>query len=145
MQWVDIVDNANGAFEDANGKYDIVYANIKREQVNTELRLNIAFTSRMTFEAFYQPFNVKMDYKDYSSLNREKSLNTNPFGYNGDEDFEIDNQRGTFVYRWEYKPGSLVYIVYNLNDNNYFSSEDQEWSQSKSNSLFLKFDYFFQP
>ena len=61
------------------------------------------------------------------------------------EDFEIDNQRGTFVYRWEYNPGSLVYIVYNLNDNNYFSSEDQEWSQSKSNSLFLKFDYFFQP
>ena len=66
-------------------------------------------------------------------------------GISGDEDFEIDNQRGTFVYRWEYKPGSLVYIVYNLNDNNYFSSEDQEWSQSKSNSLFLKFDYFFQP
>ena len=58
--------------------------------------------------------------------------------------FEINNQRGTFVYRWEYQPGSLLYVVYNLNDNNYYSDQDGEWSQSKSNSLFLKFDYFFQ-
>ena len=145
MQWVDIVDNNNGKFEDENGKYDIVYAKTKREKINTSLRMNIAFTPKMTFEAFYQPFNVDMDYNDYYRLDEERSFKTSNINYTDDKNFEISNQRGTFVYRWEFRPGSLIYVVYNLNDNNYYSSQDQEWSNSKSNSLFLKFDYFFQP
>ena len=145
MQWVDIVENSNGKFEDSDGRYDIIYAKTKREQINTRLRMNIAFNPKMTFEAFYQPFNVDMDYKDYYRLNEEKTFKTSSFNYSGNENFKIDNQRGTFVYRWEFRPGSLLYLVYNLNDNNYFSDQDNEWSQSKSNSLFVKFDYFFQP
>ena len=107
--------------------------------------MNIAFTPKMTFEAFYQPFNVDMDYNDYYRLDEERSFKTSNINYTDDKNFEISNQRGTFVYRWEFRPGSLIYVVYNLNDNNYYSSQDQEWSNSKSNSLFLKFDYFFQP
>ena len=145
MQWVDILDNDEGRFEDENGKYDIVYAKTKREKINTRLRMNIAFTPKMTFEAFYQPFKVDMDYNDYYRLDEERSFKTSNINYTDDKNFEISNQRGTFVYRWEFRPGSLIYVVYNLNDNNYYSSQDQEWSNSKSNSLFLKFDYFFQP
>ena len=98
----------------------------------------------MTFEAYYQPFSVKMDYTDYNRLEEEKSLKVSPYPYTGNKNFKIDNQVGTFVFRWEYLPGSLFYAVYNLNDNSYYSAEDSEWSNSKSNSLFLKFDYFFQ-
>ena len=98
----------------------------------------------MTFEAYYQPFKVKMDYVDYNRLLEEKSFNVSPYQYNGDKDFRIDNQVGTFVFRWEYLPGSLIYAVYNLHDNNYYSYEKSSWSRSKSNSLFLKIDYFFQ-
>ena len=106
--------------------------------------MNIAFNSRMTFEAFYQPFNVDMNYEDYYRLDERNSFKTSSFNYSENKNFEINNQRGTFVYRWEYQPGSLLYVVYNLNDNNYYSDQDGEWNQSKSNSLFLKFDYFFQ-
>ena len=136
MQWVGIVEDENGV--------NIIYSNIKREQTNTELRLDIAFSSKMTFEAYYQPFSVKMDYTDYNRLEEEKSLKVSPYPYTGNKNFKIDNQVGTFVFRWEYLPGSLFYAVYNLNDNSYYSAEDSEWSNSKSNSLFLKFDYFFQ-
>ena len=76
MQWVDIVENSNGKFEDSDGRYDIIYAKTKREQINTRLRMNIAFNPKMTFEAFYQPFNVDMDYKDYYRLNEERTFNT---------------------------------------------------------------------
>ena len=145
MQWVDIVDNENGKFEDANGRYDIIYAKTKREQINTRLRLNITFNPKMTFEAFYQPFNVDMDYEDYYRLNEQQTFRTSAFNYTENESFEIDNQRGTFVYRWEFRPGSLIYLVYNLNDNNYFSDQDREWNKAKSNSFFMKFDYFLQP
>ena len=144
MQWVDVVDGSDGRFSDSDGSYDIVYAKTKRSQANTKLRMNIAFNSRMTFEAFYQPFNVDMNYEDYYRLDEQNSFKTSSFNYSENKNFEINNQRGTFVYRWEYRPGSLLYVVYNLNDNNYYSGQDGEWSQSKSNSLFLKFDYFFQ-
>ena len=136
MQWVGIVEDENGT--------NIIYSNTKRKQTETEIRLNVAFSSRMTFEAYYQPFEVDMDYVDYNRLVEEKSSNLLPYAYSKNKDFQIHNKVGTFVFRWEYLPGSLIYAVYNLNDNNYYSAEDSEWSNSKSNSLFLKFDYFFQ-
>ncbi|MDP6339610.1 MAG: DUF5916 domain-containing protein [Candidatus Marinimicrobia bacterium] len=136
MQWVGIVEDENGA--------NIIYSNTKRKQTETEIRLNIAFSSRMTFQAYYQPFEVEMDYKDYNRLLAEKTFNVSPYQYNENKDFRINNQVGTFVLRWEYLPGSLIYAVYKLQDNNYYSYEELSWSRSKSNSFFLKVDYFFQ-
>ena len=136
MQWVGILEDENGA--------NIIYSNTQRKQSNVEARMNINFSPKMTFEAYYQPFKVKMNYVDYNRLLEEKSFNVSPYQYNGDKDFRIDNQVGTFVFRWEYLPGSLIYAVYNLHDNNYYSYEKSSWSRSKSNSLFLKVDYFFQ-
>jgi hypothetical protein len=98
----------------------------------------------MTFEAYYQPFEVDMDYVDYNRLVEEKTFNLSPYAYSDNKDFQIRNKVGTFVFRWEYQPGSIIYAVYNLNDNQYYSYKNESWDQSKSNSLFLKFDYFFQ-
>jgi hypothetical protein len=136
MQWVGIVEDENGT--------NIIYSNTKRKQTETEIRLNVAFSSRMTFEAYYQPFEVDMDYVDYNRLVEEKSFNLSPYAYSDNKDFQIRNKVGTFVFRWEYQPGSIIYAVYNLNDNQYYSYKNESWDQSKSNSLFLKFDYFFQ-
>ena len=136
MQWVGIVEDEKGP--------NIIYSNVLRKQTNMEFRLNVAFSSKMTLEAYYQPFKVHMDYEDYSRLVREKSFDLEPYNYTKDKDFKIDNNVGTFVFRWEYLPGSLIYAVYNLNDNNYYSYQDGAWSPSKSNSLFIKIDRFFQ-
>ena len=66
------------------------------------------------------------------------------FDYSGDSSFIMDNTIGTFVTRWEYRPGSIIYLVYNLNDRNYFSAEDDSWVPTKSNTLFIKLNYWFQ-
>ena len=84
------------------------------------------------------------DIVDYNRLVEEKSLNVLPYQYNKDKDFRINNQVGTFVFRWEYSPGSRIYAVYNLNINRYYSYEDNACDNAESNSLFLKLDYFFQ-
>ena len=136
MQWVGIVEDSNNV--------NIIYANTKRQRTDTNVRINLALSPRMTFEAFYQPFKVDMDYVDYNRLVEEKSLNVEPYNYNEDKDFKMNNQVGTFVFRWEYLPGSLMYVVYNLNDNRYYSSADGKWYNSKVNSLFLKWNYFFR-
>ena len=136
MQWVGVVENSNG-------ENDIIYSDLLRKQFNTEFRMNIAFSPKMTFEAYYQPFDVNVDYDNYGRLVREKSFDLEAYNYDTNKDFKINNYVGTFVFRWEYLPGSLIYAVYNLNDNNYYNETDG-WKRSKSNSLFLKIDRFFQ-
>ena len=91
-----------------------------------------------------QPFTVDMDYMLFNRLMREKTRDLEPFLYSENPDFKLDNNVGTFVLRWEYKPGSTAFVVFNLNKRRYFSSQDQEWSTNNSNSLFIKLNYWFQ-
>ncbi len=136
MQWVGI--------EEDSVRTNIIYATTEQKMNNMNFRLNWTFSPTMTFEAFYQPFKIDMDYVTYNRLVEEKTNKVEPYNYSGDKDFKIDNQVGTFVFRWEYSPGSLLYVVYNLNDNNYYSSSAGQWYNSKAKSLFVKLNYFFQ-
>ncbi len=136
MQWVGI--------EEDSVRTNIIYATTEQKMQNINYRLNWAFSPTMTFEAFYQPFKIDMDYVTYNKLVEEKTYNVEPYDFQGDKDFKINNQVGTFVFRWEYSPGSLLYVVYNLNDNRYYSSAAGQWFNSKANSLFVKLNYFFQ-
>lgn len=136
MQWVGIIEDTI--------QTNIIYATTEQNVTNINYRLNWTFSPTMTLEMFYQPFQVDMDYLTYNRLVAPKTNLVEPYSYQGDKDFKIDNHVGTFVFRWEYLPGSLIYVVYNLNDNNYFSGSEGSWTRSKSNSLFIKFNYFFQ-
>ncbi len=136
MQWVGIIEDEN--------KTNIIYSNSIRKQRNTEVRMNITVSSKMTFELYYQPFKVRMDYHDYGRLKKEKTFDLEPYEYGYDKDFKIDNEVGTFVFRWEYLPGSLIYAVYNMNINNRYSYQERQWERFQSNSLFIKVDKFFR-
>ena len=62
-----------------------------------------------------------------------------------ESDFKINNTVGTVVVRWEYSLGSTIYLVYNINDSNYYSSDEKKWVGSGTNTVFLKLNYWFQP
>lgn len=136
MEWV-------GIEEDSLGK-NIIYAESSSIMRDIKLRFNWTFSPELTFEAFMQPFTVNMDYLSYNKLLKEKTRDLEPYIYTDDPDFKLDNNVGTFVLRWEYKPGSTAFIVYNFNKRRSFSSQDQTWSTISSNSLFLKLNYWFQ-
>ena len=138
MQWV-------GIEEKLNDNIDIIYANTKQWQIDSKLRVNWSFSPKMTFEAFYQPFKVDMDYLDYNRLMEEKTNRMEKIETDKNLNFKIRYKRGTFVFRWEVFSGSFLYVVYNINENRYFSEKDKEWEESMSNSFFLKFNYYFKP
>ena len=85
-----------------------------------------------------------MDYKIFYKLMTEKTRNLEPYDYTGEPDFKINNVVGTFVIRWEYRPGSTLFLVYNLHSNNYYSASDDSWSEAISNSFFIKLNYWLQ-
>jgi len=136
MEWV-------GIEEDSIGTH-IIYAESAALMNDIQVRFNWTFTPDFTFEAFFQPFSVDMDYKKFYKLMTEKTRNLEPYDYTGEPDFKINNVVGTFVIRWEYRPGSTLFLVYNLHSNNYYSASDDSWSEAISNSFFIKLNYWLQ-
>lgn len=136
MEWVGI--------EEDSINTDIIYSNAAAIMNDIQVRFNWTFTPDLTFEAFFQPFTVDMDYKDFYKLTAEKTRDLEPYSYNSNPDFKVNNLVGTFVVRWEYRPGSTLFFVYNLHNDNYYSASDNSWTKNSSNSIFLKFNYWFQ-
>ena len=136
MEWV-------GIEEDSIGTH-IIYAESAALMNDIQVRFNWTFTPDLTFEAFFQPFSVDMDYKTFYKLMAEKTRDLEPYDYIGEPDFKINNVVGTFVVRWEYRPGSALFLVYNLHSNNYYSGSNDSWSGATSNSFFIKLNYWLK-
>jgi hypothetical protein len=136
MEWVGIEEDSIGA--------NIIYAESAGLMNDIQVRFNWTFTPDLTFEAFLQPFTVDIDYKTFYKLMAEKTRDLELYDYSGDPDFKINNIVGTFVVRWEYRPGSTLFLVYNLHTNNYYSASDDSWYKDRANSLFIKFNYWLQ-
>jgi len=136
MEWVGIEEDSIGT--------NIIYAESAALMNDIQVRFNWTFTPDLTFEAFFQPFTVDMDYKTFYKLMAEKTRDLELYDYSGDPDFKINNIVGTFVVRWEYRPGSTLFLVYNLHTDNYYSASDKKWYKDTANSLFIKFNYWLQ-
>ena len=136
MEWVGIEEDSAGT--------NIIYAESEALMNDIKIRFNWTFTSELTFEAFFQPFTVDLNYKSFYKLMAEKTRILEPYNYNSDPDFKLNNKVGTFVLRWEYNPGSALYLVYNLHSNKYYSASDDVWEIDSSNSFVIKFNYWLQ-
>ena len=67
-------------------------------------------------------------------------------GISGNEnpDFRLFNTVGTFVLRWEYLPGSTLYLVYNLNQRSDYNFSDKIWNLEKENAAYFKINYWLK-
>ena len=69
------------------------------------------------------------------------------YGYLNDDnnpDFTLQSTVGTFVLRWEYRSGSTIFIVYNLNDSKYYSPVENTWISEAANALYFKLNYWIK-
>lgn len=139
MQWVDIIEAPEDTVR--------VYANSKQKTRDITLRLNWTFSPELTLECFLQPFYASMNYNDYYRLVAPKTMDLIKFNYLDnyeDPGFSINNTVGTIVLRWEYKLGSTLYLVYNINNSKYFSRETRDWSKNSDNAFFIKLNYWLK-
>jgi hypothetical protein len=133
-QWVEAYDDplATATF---GRRY--VFANLDQLTVSSSVRLNWTFTPEMSFQLYAQPLISSGDYYGYKELVRPRSYDFMTYGEGGgstfDEasltadpdgagpapalelpnlDFNFTSLRGTAVMRWEYMPGSILYLVW---------------------------------
>ena len=139
MQYVDVI---KSEIDTAR-----VYAESNLLTRDVALRLNWTFSPEMTLECFVQPFYAEMNYEQFSRLTSPQSSDLEDYPYLEDNDnpnFKYSNTIGTFVFRWEYRSGSTIYVVYNLNQENSYSFTDRKWSLSNKNAIYFKLNYWFK-
>ena len=97
-----------------------VFAHLDQTTVALTLRFNYTMTPNLSLQLYAQPFVSAGDYAGFKELANGRSLDYAeryaPYAYdiaaNGDPDFNVKSFRTTNVLRWEYKPGSTLFVVW---------------------------------
>jgi hypothetical protein len=106
-QWVATKD------ADADGVTDYVYGSLTRDVLDVTTRATYSFTRNLTLQMFLQPFVAVGDYTNIRKLARERSYEFTPIAYSSNPDFNTKSLRTNTVLRWEYRPGSTLFVVWN--------------------------------
>ena len=132
-----------------------VFATLDQKEVSGSLRLDWGITPRLSVQAYVQPFISVGAYSDFKAAIAQ-SLDFNPFDYENHEDydnpdFNYKSFRANVVMRWEYMPGSLLYLVWTQNRADYEYPGEFELGRdmrtladrSGDNIFFIKVSHMF--
>jgi hypothetical protein len=119
-----------------------VLSSIKQRTLSLDTRIAATFTPTMTLEIYAQPFIASGHYFDYKEFVAPRTLSMSVYGRDRinplrdargadtafvvdpdgagpaakfqftNQDFNIRSLRGNAVFRWEYRPGSTLYVVW---------------------------------
>jgi hypothetical protein len=116
-----------------------VFAPLHQTTLGIETRLNVTFTPRLTVEVYAQPFVATNDFGALKELRAPRTFDFAAYGTQigsatrdsagrttvdpdgagparafvvDDRDFTLASLRGNAVLRWEWRPGSTLYVVW---------------------------------
>ncbi len=93
-----------------------VFGDLEQHSFELDTRVDWTLSSRLSFQLFLQPFIASGDYHDYHSLAAARTRDYIPYtGAVANPDFNFRSVRGSAVVRWEFRPGSALYVVWNEN------------------------------
>ena len=126
-----------------------VFAQLLQHSLNVSLRLNLTVSPTLSFQLFTQPFTFSGDYQAFKDLRARKTFAFNTYGRDngstitydqaaetytvdpdgggpaapfaiGNPDFRVRSFRSNAVLRWEYRPGSTLFVVWTQNRSGFF-------------------------
>ena len=97
-----------------------VFGHLDQTTVSLTGRVNYTMTPNLSLQLYAQPFVSAGDYSAFKQIANGRSADYgarySPFGFdtvaNEDPDFNEKSFRTTNVLRWEYKPGSTLFLVW---------------------------------
>ncbi|MGH7725263.1 MAG: DUF5916 domain-containing protein [Candidatus Eiseniibacteriota bacterium] len=93
-----------------------VFARLDNREFSAGIRLNWAMSPKMSLQFYGQPLISIGVYNGYKALARPRSYEFEPVPIaDGSDDFNFKSMRGNAIFRWEYRPGSTFYLVWNHN------------------------------
>jgi hypothetical protein len=107
------------AFDDSSAALTFdrryIFAHLDQHSFELDTRADWTVTSRLSFQLFLQPFIATGDYHDFRSLVAARTRDYAPAAATGNPDFNLRSLRGSAVVRWEFRPGSALFVAWNEN------------------------------
>lgn len=154
-----------------------VFSDLDQKVLSMDTRLSWTFSPRLSLQLFMQPFVARGDYQGFKELERPRAWGWDVYGeevgtltsrdglyevdpdgegpaeaFNlRDPDFNVRSLRGNAVLRWEYRPGSTVYLVWQqrrygmgaMDDTRLLDDARDVWGISPENVFALKVSYWW--
>jgi hypothetical protein len=138
-----------------------IFAKLQQKQLSMSTRANVTFTPTLTFELFAQPLIASGDYVTFNefvtprkrtqhtfsgdeissaTVNGQTQYTIDPDGAAGpaspitvgNPDFNFRALRGNAVVRWEYRPGSTLFFVWQQNRSDTDSIGNFDFGRDRS-------------
>jgi hypothetical protein len=161
MMWVGTTDNP--AHAETFGK-DYVFSTLDQTEIGAAIRINYAMSPTLSLQCFVQPLISSGAYDGYKVLTRSRSNDADPIGsgvstydpVTGEidldgpgpdgafnPDFTVTALRGNAVLRWEYMPGSTLFLVWTQERDDSVDSGDFNFNESANRLLDAEMDNIF--
>lgn len=154
-----------------------MFANIDRKFLSTSIRLDWTFTPDISLQLYARPFISSGNFYDYKEFTTPRGYDfdvygtdtgtidftdgsytvdpdgtgpAEPFSFR-DRDFNFRSVQGNTVFRWEYRPGAIFYLVWQHDRSNFGSENDfypgrdlgRLFDTKPTNVFLIKLSYWF--
>jgi hypothetical protein len=134
------------------------FARLDQTTVSLTTRLNYTMTPNLSLQFYGQPFTSSGDYSNWRELNNPRAENYDdrlkPYAGGDPGGFSVKEFRSNTVLRWEYKPGSTLFLVWSqgredsgdqVNDFSFRRDFQDIFRAHPNNTLLLKVSYWINP
>jgi len=130
-----------------------VLTEVYQRTLDLTTRLDVTVTPTLSLQLYVQPFVATGDYRRYKSLVAPRTTDYVAYADSaalGNPDFSYRSLRGNAVLRWEYRPGSTLFLVWTANCSTYLPnpafdavSDVGHLCQGRSDNVFaVKMNYW---
>ena len=138
----------------ATGGRRYIFAPLDQTEVSLVTRFNFTFTPNLSLEMYTQPLASQGRYGAPKQFLRPSAYEFSPYdGQVPDRSFTTRSLRGNAVLRWEYRPGSTFYLVWQqtrldseyMRDFSIGRAFGDVFSGHADNIVAVKWTYWFNP
>jgi len=155
-QWKENVTTTDPATNASTTHY--TFARLEQQTLSLRTRLNVTATPNLSLQLYAEPFITHGDYSNLREVGDPRSADYErryvPFPQGGDPGgFNFKQLRSNTVVRWEYKPGSTIFLVWTQGRDRYdddapgrfdVGSDSRElFRLHPDNTFLLKASYWF--
>jgi hypothetical protein len=149
QQWVANIPDSSAA---STYYTSYVFSDLDQQVTSGTIRLDWGFTPKLSLQMYVQPYIAVGSYSNYKRLTEGGTYDFEAYDYQGPSpDFNFKSLKANVVLRWEYRPGSLIYLVWTHDRLNYdnpgvynFRDDIQSLLNEDADNIFLiKFTYLF--
>jgi hypothetical protein len=134
-----------GNYTDTTGAWHYTFAHLDQTTVGVVVRVNYTISPNMSFQVYAQPFDSKGTYTNVRELSATPRADAYDQRFAAYGDTAVTSHPGGFnykqfasnmVFRWEYKPGSTLFLVWNQGRQGVVGQEGNGDFQTDMRDLF---------